>query len=60
METEIDIGTNVNADDVSSGLYSELLPGGSEGDYDDFQDRYEAQLEASELDPTGSSTATGF
>ncbi len=57
---EIDIGTNVNADDVSSALYSELLPGGSEGDYDDFQDRYEAQLEASELDPTGGSTATGF
>lgn len=57
---EIDIGTNVNADDVSSGLYSELLPGGSEGDYDDFQTRYEAQLEASELDPTGGTTATGF
>ena len=57
---EIDIGTNVNADDVSSALYSELLPGGSEGSLDDFQTRYEAQLEASELDPTGGSTATGF
>jgi hypothetical protein len=57
---EIDIGTNVNADDVSSGLYSELLPGGSEGDYDDFQTRYNAQSIAAELDPYGSSTATGF
>jgi len=58
----IGIGTNVDADDVTDALYSELLPGGSGGstDLDDFQSLYEAQSAAAELDPTGGSTATGF
>jgi hypothetical protein len=56
----IKIGTNVNVNDITSTLYSELLPGGSAGDLDDFNTRYEAQLAASELDPYGSTTATGF
>jgi len=58
----IGIGTNVDADDVTDALYSELLPGGSGGstDLDDFQALYEAQSAAAELDPTGGSTATGF
>ena len=58
----IGIGTNVDADDITDALYSELLPGGSGGstDLDDFQALYEAQSTAAELDPTGGSTATGF
>jgi len=58
----IGIGTNVDADDVTNALYSELLPGGSGGSttYDDFLSLYETQSAAAELDPTGGSTATGF
>ncbi len=58
----IGIGTNVDADDITDALYSELLPGGSGGSttYDDFLSLYEAQSAAAELDPTGGSTATGF
>ena len=56
----IKIGTNVNVNDITSTLYSDLLPGGSAGDLDDFQTRYNAQSIAAGLDPYGSSTATGF
>ena len=56
----IKIGTNVNAGDITSTLYSELLPGGSAGNIDDFNTRYEATAAAAELDPYGSTTATGF
>ena len=56
----IGIGTNVNADDITSALYADLLPGGSAGNYDDFLTRYEATSAAAALDPYGSTTATGF
>lgn len=56
----IKIGTNVNADDITSSLYAELLPGGSAGSYEDFITRYDATSKAAALDPYGSTTATGF
>jgi len=56
----IKIGTNVNADDITSSLYAELLPGGSAGSYEDFIARYDATSKAAALDPYGSTTATGF
>ena len=56
----IGIGTNVDADDITDALYSELLPGGSAGSIDDFQTRYETTAAAAALDPYGSTTATGF
>ena len=56
----IKIGTNVNADDITSSLYAELLPGGSAGSYEDFITRYDTTAAAAALDPYGSTTATGF
>jgi hypothetical protein len=56
----IGIGTNVNADDITDVLYSELLPGGSAGSIDDFNTRFNLQSIAAELDPQGGTTATGF
>ena len=56
----IGIGTNVNADDITDVLYSELLPGGSAGNIDDFNTRFNLQSIAAELDPQGGTTATGF
>ena len=56
----IGIGTNVNADDITDALYSELLPGGSAGNIDDFNTRFNLQSIAAELDPQGGTTATGF